>query len=138
MRRRVHTNQAIDALRLTLNYACLDASEPDVGCAQLKEPRRPKHSGSISLDGTKERLAYGAAIAYSGARRDTNFDLFPALPVRLDPYWLASARVAYRLTDEFEAHIRVANAFDDDYQDAVGYRSEGRSIHGGLRVALGR
>jgi vitamin B12 transporter len=127
-----------DALRLTLNYAWLDASEPDVGGAQLKEPRRPKHSGSISLDGTKERLAYGAAIAYSGARRDTNFDLFPALPVRLDPYWLASARVAYRLTDEFEAHIRVANAFDDDYQDAVGYRSEGRSIHGGLRVALGR
>jgi vitamin B12 transporter len=127
-----------DALRLTLNYAWLDASEPDVGGAKLREPRRPKHSGSMAIDGTKGRLAYGAAIAYSGARRDTNFDLFPALPVRLDPYWLASARVAYRLTDEFEAHIRVANAFDDDYQDAVGYRSEGRSIHGGLRIALGR
>ena len=127
-----------DALRLTLNYAWLDASEPAVGGAQLKEPRRPKHSGSIALDGTKARLTYGAAIAYSGARRDTNFDVFPALPVRLDPYWLASARLAYRLTDEMEAHIRVANALDDDYQDAVGYRSEGRSIHGGLRVALGR
>ncbi len=127
-----------DALRLTLNYAWLDASEPDVGGAQLKEPRRPKHSGSIAMDGTQGRLTYGAAIAYSGERLDTNFDVFPALDVRLDPYWLASARVAYRLTDQLEAHVRVANAFDDDYQDVVGYRSEGRSIHAGLRVALGR
>ncbi|MDP9422528.1 MAG: TonB-dependent receptor [Pseudomonadota bacterium] len=127
-----------DALRLTINYAWLDASEPDVGGAQLKEPRRPKHSGSVALDGSKGRLTYGAAVAYSGERADTNFDLFPALAVRLDPYWLASARIAYRLTGELEAHIRVANAFDDDYQDVVGYRSEGRSIHAGLRVALGR
>ena len=127
-----------EALRLSLNYAWLDASEPDVGGAQLKEPRRPRHSGSLALDGTRGRLSYGAAIAYSGTRRDTNFDAFPALPVRLDPYWLASARVAYRLIDELEAHVRVANAFDDDYQDAVSYRSEGRSIHAGLRVALGR
>jgi vitamin B12 transporter len=69
---------------------------------------------------------------------DTNFDVFPARLVRLDPYWLASARVAYRLTDQVEAHVRVANAFDDHYQDAVGYRTEGRSIHAGVRVALGR
>ncbi|HEY0627978.1 MAG TPA: TonB-dependent receptor [Sphingomicrobium sp.] len=126
-----------DALRLTINYAWLKASEPDVGDGRLKEPRRPKHSGSIALDGTKGRLTYGAAIAYSGERVDTNFDVFPALDVRLDPYWLASARVAYRLTGELEAHVRVANAFDDEYQDAIGYRSEGRSIHAGLRVALG-
>jgi vitamin B12 transporter len=127
-----------DALRLTVNYAWLDASEPDVGGAQLKEPRRPKHSGSIAVDGAKGRLTYGAAVAYSGERTDTNFDPFPALLVKLDSYWLASARIAYRLTGELEAHVRVANAFDDDYQDAVGYRSEGRSIHAGLRVALGR
>jgi vitamin B12 transporter len=127
-----------DALRLTVNYAWLDASEPEVGGAQLKEPRRPKHSGSVAIDGVRGRLTYGAAVAYSGERADTNFDLFPALPVRLDPYWLASARVAYRLTGRLEAHVRVANAFDDDYQDAVGYRSEGRSIHAGLRVAIGR
>ena len=127
-----------NALRLTFNYAWLDASEPDLGGAQLKEPRRPKHSGGVAVDGTQGRLTYGAAIAYSGERGDTNFDVFPALPVKLDPYWLASARVAYRLTDLLEAHVRVANAFDDDYQDAVGYRTEGRSAHAGLRVAFGR
>ncbi len=113
-------------------------SEPDVGGGQLKEPRRPKHSASVALDGTQGRVTYGAAVAYAGARSDTNFDLFPAMAVRLDPYWLASLRIAYGMTEQLEAHIRVANAFDDEYQDAVGYRSEGRSIHAGLRVALGR
>jgi vitamin B12 transporter len=58
--------------------------------------------------------------------------------VRLPPYWLASARIAYRLVDAVEIHLRVANAFDDDYQDVFGYRTEGRSVHAGIRLALGR
>lgn len=130
--------QPSEALRLTVAYAWLNASEPDVSGGQVKEPRRPKHSGSIAVDGVKGRLTYGAAIAYTGERSDTNFDVFPAAIVRFDPYWLASARIAYRLTDKLEAHLRVANAFDDRYQDVVGYRTEGRSIHAGLRVAFGR
>ena len=32
---------------------------------------------------------------------------------------------------------RVANAFDDRYQDVVGYRTEGRSAYAGLRLAVG-
>lgn len=127
-----------EALRMTVNYGWLDASEPDLSGSQIKEPRRPKHSGSVAIDGTKGRAIYGAAVAYTGRRTDTNFDVFPAQLVRFDPYWLASARIAYRLTNQLEAHVRVANAFDEDYQDVVGYRTEGRSIHAGLRVALGR
>ena len=129
--------QPFDAFRLTATYAWLDASEPDVAGSQIREPRRPRHSGSIAVDGSRGRLTYGAAIAYTGERSDTNFDVFPAAVVRFGPYWLASARLAYRLTDQLEAHLRVANAFDDRYQDVVGYRTEGRTIHAGLRLALG-
>nr|WP_283937915.1 TonB-dependent receptor [Sphingomonas caseinilyticus] len=129
--------QHSDALRLTVNYAWLDASEPDVDDAQLKEQRRPKHSGSVAIDGTSRRFTYGAAIAYTGERTDTNFDIIPSALVKLDPYWLASARIAYRVADPVEIHLRVANAFDDDYQDVFGYRTEGRSIHAGLRFAIG-
>ena len=129
--------QRSDALRLTVNYAWLDASEPDVGRAQVKEQRRPRHSGSVALDGSSVRFSYGAAIAYTGGRTDTDFDVFPSALVKLDPYWLASGRLAYRISRNFEADLRVANAFDDDYQDVVGYQSEGRSIHAGLRVAIG-
>jgi vitamin B12 transporter len=126
-----------DALRFTVNYAWLDASEPDFGGAQVKEQRRPKHSGSIAVDGTSSRFSYGAAFAYTGERTDTDFDIIPSALVRLDPYWLASARIAYRIADPVEVHVRVANAFDDDYQDVFGYRTEGRSIHAGLRFAFG-
>jgi vitamin B12 transporter len=126
-----------ESLRLTVGYAFLDASEPVAEGQQVKEQRRPRHSGSLAVDGVRGRLTYGAAIAYTGERQDTNFDALPSRRVRLDPYWLASARLAYRLTDSFEAHVRVANAFDDDYQDVVGYRTEGRSIHAGVRVAVG-
>ena len=92
--------QPSPALRLSANYAFLDASEPAaIGGAQLREVRRPRHSGSVALDGTHGRLNYGASIAYTGARLDTNFDVFPALAVRLGSYWLAGARIAYRVTD---------------------------------------
>lgn len=127
-----------ESIRITATYAWLDADEPDVGGPQIREQRRPKHSGSVAVDGTSGRFTYGAAIAYTGERVDTNFDVIPSFRVRLDPYWLASVRLAYRVTNELEAHLRVANAFDDDYQDVVGYRTEGRSVHAGLRVALGR
>ncbi len=128
-----------DALRLSATYAYLDASEPrGPAGSQVKEQRRPRHSGSVALDGTQGRLSYGAAVAYSGAHLDTNFDTFPAQRVRLSAYWLASARIAYRIADPVELHLRVANAFDDRYQDVFGYRTEGRSIHAGVRLALGR
>ena len=128
-----------DAVRLSATYAFLDASEPrGPAGSQVKEQRRPKHSGSIALDGSRGRLSYGAAVAYTGAHLDTNFDVFPSQRVRLAAYWLASARIAYRVADPVELHLRAANAFDDDYQDVVGYRTAGRSVHGGIRFALGR
>lgn len=130
--------QPSQAVRLSAAYSWLDASEPDVARGQLKEPRRARHSGNIAVDGVQGRIGYGAMIAYVGDRSDTDFDQFPAQNVRLDSYWLASMRLAYRLSDSFEAHIRVTNAFDESYQDVIGYRTEGRSIHAGLRLAVGR
>ena len=127
------------ALHLTATYAWLDASEPTAPDGGLiKEQRRPAHSGSVAIDGAQGRLSYGLAVAYTGTRIDSDFDQFPARRVRLSPYWLANARIAYRVAGPIEANVRVANALDERYQDVVGYRTEGRSVHAGLRVAFGR
>jgi vitamin B12 transporter len=123
-----------DALRLSASYAFLDASEPAFA-GQLREVRRPRHSGSAVLDGKLGRFTYGASIAYVGPRADTDFDMFER--VRLSPYWLAGARLAYALRPGVELFGRIANAFDDRYQDVVGYRTEGRSGYAGLRLAFG-
>ena len=121
--------------RLAANYAFLDASEPSFA-GNLREVRRPKHSGSVTIDGAKGKFSYGASLAYVGRRADTDFDTFQR--VSLSPYWLAGARVAYAVRPGIEVFGRIANAFDDDYQDVVGYRTEGRSAYAGLRLAIGR
>jgi vitamin B12 transporter len=67
-----------------------------------------------------------------------NFDAFPAVRVRLGSYWLAGARLGYQLHESVELFARAANAFDARYQDVFGYRTEGRSLHAGLRLAARR
>ena len=127
-----------DSLRLTGNYAYLDATELNAaGTERPRERRRPKHSGSLAVDGVKDRLTYGAWLAFVGAHLDQR-DSFPFDIVRLDSYWLAGARLAYRLHGAVEVFGRVSNLFDARYQDAFGYRTEGRGIHAGLRLAAGR
>ncbi len=124
-----------ERLRLTAHYTFLRASEPDAAQAlQLREARRPRHSGSVALDGVSGRLIYGASVAYTGARADTDFDLFPSQPVRLGAYWLAGARLGYRVRPGVELFARGSNLLDAKYQDAFGYRTEGRALFAGLRL----
>ena len=127
------------AIRVSAAYAYLDASEPrgPFG-SQIKEQRRPRHSGSVALDGAAGRFSYGASIAYTGARIDSDFDQFPAPRVTLRSYWLAGGLIAYRVVPRLDATLRVANALDAHYQDVFGYRTAGRSVHVGVRLAAGR
>lgn len=125
-----------DTLRLRANYAYLHATEPDsISAAQVREVRRPRNSGSITVDGSTGKFGYGAAIAYTGERSDTDFDVYPARTVSLHPYWLADARLSYRLAHGIDLFARVANAFGAHYQDAYGYRTQGRSLYAGLRLS---
>ena len=127
-----------DQLRLSANYAYLKATEPDGFGSRLSEARRPKHSGSVAADGKVGRLTYGLSLAYTGSRIDTDFEVFPFQRVKLGSYWLAGARVSYEVADGLQLFARAANAFDERYQDALGYRTEGRSVYAGIRFARGR
>lgn len=128
--------QLSKALRLSANYAYLRATEPaDIGGLQVRELRRPKHSGSVSLDGQSGRLTYGTSLAYVGTHFDKNFDLFPAPTVKLGSYWLAEARVAYEVSSGVELFVRGSNLLDQQYQDVFGYRTEGRALYAGIRLA---
>jgi vitamin B12 transporter len=123
-----------DALRLSATYAYLDATQPVGLQDDARELRRPRHSGSIAVDGARGPWSYGASIAYTGAHLDQR-DEFPYDLVRLSAYWLAGARVAYAVRPGAELFVRAANAFDARYQDVVGYRTEGRSLYAGIRLA---
>ena len=124
-----------DVLRLSANYAYLDATQPDdATLTQVHELRRPKHSGSLALDGSAGKFTYGGSVAYVGRHFDQR-DTFPFDRVALGSYWLADARIAYALRPGVELFARTTNALNQRYQDVFGYRTEKRAIYGGLRLS---
>jgi vitamin B12 transporter len=123
------------AVRLTATYAYLKATQPDTATdARLEELRRPKHSGSLAVDGASGRWSYGASLAYVGSHLDRE-ELLPFGIVRLNDYWLAAARIAFALTPEIEVYLRGSNLFDARYEDSADYRTEGRGLFVGVRLA---
>jgi vitamin B12 transporter len=124
-----------DKLRLSANYAYLKATQPDpLSGNQMTEARRPKHSGSVAIDGSAGRLTYGASLAYVGKRID-NRDTFPFDRVTLGSYWLADARVAYTIRRGVEFFARGSNLLNQHYQDVFSYRTEGRAVYAGVRLS---
>jgi vitamin B12 transporter len=127
-----------DRLRVSANYAFLHATQPDASeLGQVREVRRPRHSGAIAVDGAGGRFTYGASVAYVGKRSDTDFDVFPAASVTLHAYWLAGARVAYRLGRGLELFARGSNLLNQHFEDVFGSRTEGRAVYVGLRFSSG-
>ena len=125
------------SLRMSANYAYLNATEPsDATLTQVHELRRPKHSGSLALDGKAGNFTYGGSIAYVGRHLDQR-DSFPFDRVSLGSYWLADARVAYALRRGVEVYARMSNALNQHYEDVFGYRTEPRAIYAGLRLSGG-
>ncbi|MFL6780358.1 MAG: TonB-dependent receptor domain-containing protein [Sphingomicrobium sp.] len=124
-----------DELRLSANYAYLDASQLDsISGDQLTETRRPKHSGSVTIDGASGRFSYGASLAFVGRHVD-NRDVFPFDRVALGSYWLADARIAYAVRPGIELFARGSNLLDQRYEDVFTYRTEGRGLFAGIRLA---
>jgi vitamin B12 transporter len=127
------------AVLVSANYSFLDSEERQVaGAALVREVRRPRHSANFLAAGSDGRFSWGASAAWVGSRADTDFDRFPAERVTLGDYLLASLRVGFEVMDGVEAYARTENAFDAEYQDAVGYATAGRSVHAGLRLRFGR
>jgi vitamin B12 transporter len=127
--------QPTRGLRLSGSYAYLKATQPNqANDARLVERRRPKHSGSVAVDGSSGKWSYGGSIAYVGSHMDQQ-EVLPFAVVRLDPYWLVGARVAYALRPGLEIFARGSNIFNARYEDTPDYRTEGRGLFVGIRLA---
>jgi len=125
------------AKRLFATYTYLDAEEQQVaGAVVLREIRRPRHSAGFGGQGELGPVSWGATLAYVGVRGDTDFESFPARAVRLDDYWLGSLQLGWRFAKGLEAFARAENALDADYRDVFGYRTQGRTVHAGVRFSF--
>ncbi|TVS13888.1 MAG: TonB-dependent receptor [Gammaproteobacteria bacterium] len=124
------------ATTITARYAWLDASEPHGNGGQVRELRRPRHSGAVSLTRAvaDDRLRLRTDVIVSGKRDDLSFATFPATRVALDDYILINAAASWQASAQVELFLRADNLADEDYEDVFGFNTPGRQFHIGFRL----
>jgi outer membrane cobalamin receptor len=97
--------------------------------------RRPEHQASLTAQLSFPRWNAGATIVRVGERADSDF---VALGLTTNPaYTRLDARLRVRVAGTVEAFLVGENLLDAEYQEVLGYPALGRSVRGGLRLALG-
>jgi vitamin B12 transporter len=128
-------------LRLGSSYTYTDSSESDSSGLEMRELRRPRHSGS--LYGNYRFFANRANLKivadYAGKSTDRFFPPFP-MPseiVTLGDYWLFDATIGLDINPNTSVYLRGSNLLDEKYEQVYGYRTPGRSVYAGLRLSFG-
>jgi outer membrane cobalamin receptor len=97
--------------------------------------RRPPHSGSLIVNAAFRRMNWNLAGYFSGARTDSDF---LGLGLTRNPgYARFDLATSYDLGRGLSAYGRVANLFDKQYQDAIGFPALGRDVRVGMNYRFG-
>lgn len=123
---------------INATYTYTDADEPGG-----EEVRRPRHmaSASIARRLLNGRLQLAGSALYNGAMLDNDFrnfftNGFVSQRTELDSYVLVNLKASFRVTDALQVYVRLANLFDEDYEESISYATPGRSIFAGLKYRL--
>lgn len=100
--------------------------------------RRPKQAGVMLLTYTRHRWSANAGVTAVGRRPDSDF-LFGFIP---PIYYAAGYAVAnfggwYEITHHITGYANLDNAFNNHYNEVLGYPSLHANIRAGLRFRLG-
>ena len=129
-------------LALGSHYTYTDSTSQDSLGVDVREQRRPKHSGGLSMDfiATNERFSSSLNADYGGTRTDIFYPPWPQPSeiVTLSNYWLVDIAAQYRMTDSVVVFAKGSNLLDEDYEQVYGYQTPGRAGYLGLRVNFGR
>ncbi len=100
--------------------------------------RRPKQAGTVLLTYTKTKWGASAGVVAVGRRPDSDF-LFGYIP----PIYYAAgyARVDlggwYNFARHITAYANLNNAFDNHYNEVLGYPALGINVRAGMRFTFG-
>ncbi|MDJ0655608.1 MAG: TonB-dependent receptor [Xanthomonadales bacterium] len=128
-------------LDLSASYTYTDSEDAE----GLEELRRPSSMASLDLAWrlADERTRLTLGLVHNGSMLDTDFrnfyaNGFVADRTRLGSYTLLQLGGSYQVNPRVELFGRVENALDENYQEVLGYRSPGRGVFAGVRVAFDR
>ena len=125
-----------DTLGVTASYAYVDSTSENI-----REIRRPRHSGSIDVD--YDFLDGRARVAlvgdYGGTRTDTFFPPWPNPPetVTLANHWVVDFTARLQISPQLMLFGRASNLLDTEYEQVVGYRTPGRALYVGVQTTFG-
>jgi vitamin B12 transporter len=94
--------------------------------------RRPRNSGSVSLEFAPRRWSLMAGARIVGERPEDDF-VFSAIN-RNNGYENIFVNGSFRVTRNVELHVRIDNALDEGYQEVLGYSALSRNATGGLKL----
>ncbi|MEE4172821.1 MAG: TonB-dependent receptor [Xanthomonadales bacterium] len=130
-------SRPLDSVVISASYTYTDSTEDDAEGNSVREIRRPRHMASVNVDWrfAQDRAGLNVNVNYTGKQFDLFFDpsTFVSETVTLDAYTVVDLAGSWRLTDSLELVGRVANLFDEDYEEVLGYSRPGVAIYGGLR-----
>ncbi len=115
-----------ETLDMRASATFLDAEENGV-----RELRRPQFLASATATWTPiDPLSFTLSADHTGSQIDTDFATFSR--VELDAFTLVGLNIRYALNDVVTLSVRGENLLDEDYQEVVGYASQGRGGYAGI------
>lgn len=118
--------KVLDNLTLQSTYTYQDTADKQ-NDRQLR--RRPKHSASLQAAYSPlEELALNLRVLVVRDRIDTT----SGVVTDMDNYVTVDLNAVYKVLDQLEAHLRIDNLLDGDFEDTIGFQSPGIAVYGGL------
>jgi vitamin B12 transporter len=118
-----------DWLLFDLSYTFLETEDDETG---LDLRRRPSHSLFAAVDvQATEDLALVGELRYVGEQFDDT-----ANEEVIANYTVVNLAASYTLVDRVQAFVRIENVFDEEYQEALGFQTAGRSAFGGIELSF--
>lgn len=98
--------------------------------------RRPLHSGNLVLNASFAKMNWNLAGYFSGRRTDSDF---LGLGLTSNPgYARFDLATSYAVSQGVSVTGRVANLFDKQYQEAIGFPALGREVRVGVKYTFHR
>ena len=119
----------IDRFDIRAVYAFIDTENRDTG---LRLARRPRHAGTLILEWDSwDGIALGADLRVVSGSFDDAANLVP-----LAGFATLDLRASWDASDTIALFGRVENLWDEDYQTAAGYGTQGRAAFIGARLLM--
>jgi len=133
--------QLVDGLAVLGSYTFVKAEDITNSGEEKPLRRRPKHSGRVivnyapTFEPLSGRLNLNLDVVLVGKRYDNSPDKYG------ESFWYPGYNkmdftASYQILDMLQFYGKVANLMNENYQEVVGYPTQGMNFFGGTRVSF--